>query len=385
MKQLSKNRKINSFVLSFLALILFFIAPVVSFAEGEKDEALSFTMGIVPASNQINKDATYFDLKVKPNQEQDLKVVVSNTGKKDKKIRVTPTNAITNQNGVIDYSPQAKDFKTDDTLKHPFSTLVGEGQTVDVQAGKNKEVTFKLKAPSETFKGLILGGFVADLPDDEKKDEKGGGGVKIVNKFQVVKAVMLRSNEDKISPDLKLNAVKPALVGSRTAVTANLQNIEPVMFGKMKVEAEVTKKGSDETIKKEVKEGLEMAPNSNFDFPIMWNNQRLEPGKYTLKLVASSGDKKWPFTKDFEIKKEDSDKLNKEAVDLEEPEGLPMWVYILIGVVVLLLLIIIIILIMKSKNKKSSSRKGGKSSHSGSKSKKRKSSGSSSKKSSKRK
>ncbi|MGX7014977.1 DUF916 and DUF3324 domain-containing protein [Vagococcus silagei] len=391
MKHISNNRKINSVLFAIFALILFFVSPLHTFAADEKDEALSFTMGIIPAENQINKNATYFDLKVKPGQEQDLKVSVSNTGKKDKKIRVTPTNATTNQNGLINYSETPKEYKDDKTLKYPFKSLVGEAQTVEVPAGKSQELTFKLKAPSEEFKGLILGGFVADLPDDDQKDEKGGGGVKIVNKFQVVKAVMLRTNEDKVSPDLRLNTIKPALVGYRTAVTANLQNIEPTMFGKMKVDAQVTKKGSKEVIKKEVKEDLEMAPNSNFDFPIMWNNQRLEPGKYTLNLVATSGDKKWPFTKDFEIKKEESDKLNKQAVDLEEPAGLPLWVYILIGVIVLLLLIIIILLIVKSKkNKKSSSRKGsskssssrksGKSSSSSSKGKKRKSSSSKSKK-----
>lgn len=389
MKQISHNRKINSVLLAFFALILFFVTPVSTFAEDGKDEALSFTMGVIPADNQINKNATYFDLKVKPKQEQDLKVSVTNTGKKDKKIRVTPTNATTNQNGLINYAEQPKDYKDDNTLKYPFVSLVSEAQTVDVPAGTSQELVFKLKAPAESFKGLILGGFVADLPDDGKKDEKGGGGVKIVNKFQVVKAVMLRENEDKVAPELKLNDVKPALVGYRIAVTANLQNIEPTMFGKMKVDAQVTKKGSKEVIKKEVKEDLEMAPNSNFDFPIMWNNQKLEPGKYTLNLVATSGDKKWPFTKDFEIKKEDSDRLNKEAVDLEEPAGLPLWAYILIGVVVLLLIIIIILLIVKSKNNKksssrkggksSSSRKGGKSSSSSSKGKKRKSSGSSSK------
>ncbi|WP_077275810.1 DUF916 and DUF3324 domain-containing protein [Vagococcus penaei] len=386
MEQIVQKKTQNNinFFLFFATLVA---VPTANFAAEQKDEALSFKMNIVPPDSQKDKKTSYFDLKVKPNETLDLKINVSNTGNDKKKIRVTPTNAQTNQNGVIDYSIPGKDYKPDSTLKFPFTSLVDGGeQTVEIDGGKSKEVTFKVKTPSEAFKGLILGGFVADLPDVDQKNEK-TEGVKIVNKFQVVKAVMLRESDEKVAPELKMNDVKPALVGYRTAVTANLQNVEPEMFGKMKVDAEVTKKGSTEVIKKEVKEGLEMAPNSNFDYPIMWNNQRLEPGDYTLKLTATSGSKTWPFTKDFTISRDESDKLNKDAVDLAEPEGLPIWVYILIGVLILLVIVIIIIVIRNAKNKKntksrksSSSKKGSGKSSSKSSGKSRKSSGSSSKK-----
>lgn len=81
----------------------------------------------------------------------------------------------------------------------------------------------------------------------------------ITNRVQVVKGIMVRNTQDTVKPELVLNDVVPALVNYRTAVTANLQNTQPTMIGEMKVVAEVTKKGSKDIIKKEVKEGLELS------------------------------------------------------------------------------------------------------------------------------
>lgn len=337
-----KKVKITNIMVVLLCMIGMNLFSMNGFAD-EKDD-LSFTMAVKPVENQIDKKLTYYDLLVTPGQKQVLTVIVTNSGSDLKKIDVTPTNAITNQNGVIDYSQQDKTFKNDSTLKHPFTSLVGEAQTVEVAAGETKEVEFELSVPEEPFEGTILGGFLVDLNESDKKEEKASGGVKIVNRFQLVKAVRLRESEEKVSPELVLNDVKPALVSYRTAVTANLQNTEPTLFGSMKVEAEVTKKGQSEVLKSVTKEELEMAPNSNFDFPIMWGNQRLAPGEYTLNMVATSGSRKWKFSEDFTITAEESNKINKEAVDLEE-EKTSYWLYVAIIALVLLLIIILVLLV----------------------------------------
>lgn len=329
-----------------LAIALFLPVKTVNGAE----EDLTYTISLEAVDNQINKGATYYDLLVTPSQKQNLTVLVSNTGSEAKKIRVTPTNAVTNQNGVIDYSRQAKDYVFDSNLKVPFTSMVGPEQIVEVGPGESKPVVFELSVPETPFVGTILGGFLADLPE-EKKEEEESSGVKIVNKFQLVKAVMLREKEDKVTPDLVLNEVKPSLVSYRTAVTANLQNTQPTMFGKMKVEAEVTRKGQTEVIKSQTVEDMEMAPYSNFDFPIMWDNQPLEAGDYTLNLVATSGEEEWKFTKDFTITAKQRDEINKEAVDLEERDT-PYWWYLLIAVLILVVFISLAIFIYYKKKKK---------------------------------
>lgn len=346
----NKKVKLKTIIPIAVLFLLFFIGASTKNAWAAEED-LTYTISVKPVDNQIDKNATYYDLLVAPGQKQTLTVVVSNTGKETKKLKVTPTNAITNQNGVIDYSRQVKDYKYDSNLKHPFTSLVGAEQEVEVAAGESKDVSFELAVPEESFEGRILGGFLVDVSEDKNDtEESSSGGVKIVNKFQLVKAVMLRESEEAVSPELVLNDVKPALVSYRTAVTANLQNTEPTMFGNMKVEAKITGKGKTEVLKSETKEGLEMAPNSNFDFPIMWGNERLKAGEYTLSLVATSGEKEWKFNKNFTITADESDKINKEAVDLEEEEK-SYWLYIAIIAAILLILILILILVLRHKKK----------------------------------
>lgn len=313
------------------------------------EEDLAYSISVKPVDNQIDKNATYYDLLVKPNQKQSLTVVVNNTGKEAKKLRVTPTNAITNQNGVVDYSRQEKNYQYDKNLEYPFTSLVGPEQTVEVAGGELKEVIFELNVPSNPFSGEILGGFLVDVVEETDNNKStSSDGVKIVNKFQLVKAVMLRESTDIVSPELVLNDVKPALVSYRTAVTANLQNTEPTMFGDMTVVAEVTEKGKTAVLKSVTREGLEMAPNSNFDFAIMWDNERLKAGEYTLSLKASSGEKKWEFNKNFTITMEESNKINNKAVDLPEEEK-TYWLYIIIILLIIILILLAVFIMIHLK------------------------------------
>ncbi|MDT2191624.1 DUF3324 domain-containing protein [Paenibacillus larvae] len=56
-----------------------------------------------------------------------------------------------------------------------------------------------------------------------------------------------------------------------------------------------------------------MAPNSNFDFPINWENEPLKPGTYRLKMKAVAGYEKWEWDQTFTIG-EDAEVLNNMAV-----------------------------------------------------------------------
>lgn len=351
-----------------------------AYATNEGTEGMSFNMDSTVSDKQWKQgeNESYFDLMMLPDENTDLKVTIMSSSAATQKIKVTPSNSYTSQTGLVDYTTDEK--KLDKTLKYPMTTLISESQTVELKPGEQKELIFNLKMPKDTFEGVIVGGLVAELVDDKKKEpaSEQSQGVNITNKFQVIKPIVVRENEEIVKTELQLNEVKPTLVGYRTAVSANIQNITPTMFGKLDIIAKITKKGSTEIIKKSEQKNMEMAPNSNFDFPISWNDQPLSPGEYTLDLVAKSGVREWPFKKDFTISKEDSSKLNEDAVDLQEPDGLPMWVWMLIAGLVLLIVVLVVIFIAKhnkSKKKTTSNHKSKKSSkkhsnHNGQKSKK---------------
>lgn len=330
-----KLKKIIFLLTTLLSYVM--ITNTLSFADNEN---MDFTMSVAQPKNQIDKTVTYLDLLMEPSQTQNIEVTVNNTGKKTKTFQVTPTNAITNIKGEIEYSKQNQDFKYDDTLTTPFTSLISGKQEVEIEAGNSKTLIFKLQYPKEPFEGIILGGLVTDIVEDED-DKQAKENVTFINKFQMIKGVVLHGvNEKSITPIIKLNNIKPALYSYRTAVTANLQNTSPVLVGGVAVDAQITKFNSDKVIKSEKRTDIEFAPNSNFDFPIMWDNEPLEPGRYTLNMTVKTKEENFTFDKNFEISKEQSYRINEEAIELVKNNKEFVNYFIIAGIALVIILVI---------------------------------------------
>ncbi|MEG0544191.1 MAG: DUF916 and DUF3324 domain-containing protein [Carnobacterium sp.] len=314
-------------------------------------EGINYSVKANIPENQIDKSKSYFDLSIVPGQKQTLSLTVKNTSKIPITVNIIPTNATTNQNGVIDYSIIKK--KEDSSLLHPFTTLIDEGKQVKLEAEESKEIIFNITMPEETFDGIILGGFSITEDTSTKKDGESNEGVQIKNEYSFVIGVSLKETEQKVIPELKLNEVRPTLINYRTAVILNLQNVMPVITNGLKVEAEISKKGSSEILYKETKEDLSMAPNSNFDFPISLSNEALKAGEYEASVKASAGEENWTFKKTFRISADESKKLNDEAVEIKKGKNNHL-IMILVGfsLIVLFLFLVIIILYKKERKRK---------------------------------
>src|SRR5699024_4590869 len=136
----------------------------------------------------------------------------------------------------------------------------------------------------------------------------------IKNHFSYVIGVKLSETTNTVSPHLQLNKVKANLVNYRPVVTANLQNTKPVIVNNLDIHAQVKKEGEQGVLHETKKKNLSMAPNSNFDFSIGWEHQRLEPGNYHLYITATNGDQTWKFDKPFQIHKKEATSINDKAV-----------------------------------------------------------------------
>ncbi|MGM0213395.1 DUF916 and DUF3324 domain-containing protein [Enterococcus sp. AZ109] len=316
-------------IVSLLLMMVSFIPTIKAQAAGA-----GFTMEAVEPDNQLS-DATYFDLQVAPNQSQDLTIRVTNQEDQAIKVAISPNPAFTNRNGTIEYSQH--DFPKDSSAQYTISELVSQPQEVQLNPQESKDVTFNLKVPADAFQGTITGGFyakVVDQTDGVQKQTK-ETTLSVKNEYALVLGLSLTEDPNqKVSPELKLNDVKPGLADDRTAVLANLQNSEPQAFGSMTVDAKIYKKGDSQVLKETKKENQEMAPNSNYDFAISWDNQPLEAGDYQLKLEANSGSKAWSFERDFTIAADEAKSINKKAVDL--PERNYWWWLIILLIVILL-------------------------------------------------
>ena len=306
---------------------------------------MKFAVTAVIPENQIDKNQTYFDLKMQPGQKQTIQVQMKNDTNKEVVVESFANTAITNSNGITDYS--TVEPKTDSTLKYPFSKIAKMPKETKVPANSIVTVDINLEMPSESFDGVILGGLYFKEKEDEK--EKGtSDNVQIENKYAYAIGVVLRETDAQVKPDMKLNEVKPGQVNARNVVTANLQNIKPAMLKNLSVDAKVyTEKGKD-ILHETKKENLRMAPNSNFDYAISWDNKALEPGTYRLEMKATDGDQKWEWTKKFTIEGKEAQKLNDTAVEAKKDYTL----YYIIGGILLLVTLLVLVFLLGRRSKK---------------------------------
>ncbi|PEM05459.1 cell surface protein [Bacillus cereus] len=306
---------------------------------------MKFAVTAIIPENQMDKNQTYFDLKMEPGQKQMLQVQMKNDTDKEVEVETYANTAITNNNGITDYSVVIPEF--DSTLKTPFSKIAKVQKETKIPAKSTVVLNVNIEMPTESYDGVILGGLYFKEKEDEE-DKKKSEGVQIKNKYAYAIGVVLRETDAEVKPDMKLNEVKPGQVNARNVVTANLQNIKPSMLKNLSVDAKVyTEKGKD-ILHETKKENLRMAPNSNFDYAISWDNKALEPGTYRLDMKATDGDQKWEWTKKFTIEGKEAQKLNDTAVEAKKDYTL----YYIIGGILLLVALLVLVFLLGRRSKK---------------------------------
>lgn len=282
-------------------------------ADGAYAADMTYSVKANLPENQRNNEHTYFDLFMKPKQKQTISITFENHSEDPIELEVNYHTAQTNDNGVIDYKGTKE--RKDSSLAYDLKELITGDQTVKLNGNEKKEVPYTITMPEQKFEGILLGGFHIHKKDKEDFTNK---KFQIKNDYSYVIGLQMTETEKKVTPELKLNTVEPGLNNYRTTLFANLQNTVATMITDMTVTAEVYKENGAKVIHKTIKNNQSMAPNSNYDFPISWDNQAFQPGKYRLKLNAiDKAGHKWSFNQDFEIE-DNVKKYNKEAVGINE-------------------------------------------------------------------
>ncbi len=330
-----------------LLLITFFIINAFSVYAAE----MKFAVTAVIPENQIDKSQTYFDLKMQPGQKQTIQVQMKNDTNKEVVVESFANTAITNSNGITDYS--TVEAKMDSTMKHSFSKIAKMPKETKVPANGAVTVDVKLEMPSESFDGVILGGLYFKEKEDEASKNK-QEGVQIENKYAYAIGVVLRETDVEVKPDMKLNEVRPTQINGRNVVTANLQNVKPAMLKNLSVDAKVYKEKGNDVLFETKKDNLRMAPNSNFDYAISWENKAFDPGTYRVEIKATDGDQKWEWKKNFTIEGKTADKLNDSAVEAKKDYTL---YYIIGGVLLVVLLLVLVFFLGRRSNKEKNNEK----------------------------
>ncbi|ALB29526.1 DUF916 domain-containing protein [Companilactobacillus heilongjiangensis] len=332
----------KKFIVFFSALLLLIttLLPFATTVKAAPDK--SYAIQAILPDNQVNKDESYFDLKVTPNKEQTLKVLIANTGSKPITVTAEVNNAYTADSGVIGYDKyNTKLYKS----KLPSLTSLVEGKrkkVVTLANGENKTVEFKVKSPSSEYAGIILGGVTTTASVSPTKSKN----INIKNQVRYVKGVVLRSKDDGVMPDMHLTSAAPKAVAGSTGIAYKLDNTAPINVNKVSLKAEITN-GSKVT--NYSADNLQFAPNSQFDYfiPI----KKLDAGTYKahISLKNESG-----FAKEFNytitVKQRQVENVNDAARPKPQSHN-KQWIGIIIGIIVLLGVVVWMYLYYSQRNK----------------------------------
>jgi hypothetical protein len=324
------------FLLTVTAVLIAFI-PMTTYADETSGNATGFTYESIKPENQRDKSAGYFDLKMAPGQKQTVTIKLKNLAAEEIEMSVKLNGAKTNANGVIEYGPST--IKKDKSLKYDFEEIVSAPDIVKIPAKGEQDLNLDITMPEATFDGSIAGGIQLQKVEKENKDQPKKTGV--VNKYAYVIGMLLFETETKVQPNLKLNKVTADLNNFRNTFFVNFSNVEAAYLENMTTQVQIMKEDSSEVLYETKRSGMRMAPNSQIDFPVSMEGDRMVPGNYRAKILVTADDKKWEWDETFKITDEEADKFNAQDASLEEVQTFnwPLIAGIVGGVVVIALII----------------------------------------------
>ncbi|EYT94345.1 DUF916 and DUF3324 domain-containing protein [Enterococcus mundtii] len=345
MKQASTYRK-NIIQQAGRLLLLLLVSLLAPIRVGAEEGTLNFYVTPEFSDNQKTGNERYFQLTLAPDTTEKLTLRLQNANAEAKKIKITPHTAYTNVMGVVEYGQDAE--KADPTLKHSLAELIEHPEIIELGGNETKTVTLDLKMPKEAFDGFLAGGLrIEEVKEDTTEETSDEEGVAIQNEFAYIIGVVVSNNQDAVQPDLELLDVFADQLNYRNVISANLQNFTPTFVNRLAVEATVQKVGEEEILYQASQEQMQMAPNSNFNFPISLEGDRFRNGEYLLKMTARSGEEEWQWERKFTIDADEARALNQQDVTIDT--GINWWM--IVAILLLLFLVSYILFIFYKKKK----------------------------------
>ncbi|MGM0340679.1 DUF916 and DUF3324 domain-containing protein [Enterococcus sp. AZ007] len=306
------------FLIGLSLLFLFSFLPDRGYAKeqnriDETEQRAGFTIRAEIPENQVDKAKSYFHLAIGKDHEQTIKVKIFNNTDKEQTYQILVNPAKTNKNGIIVYDDLGTPL--DSSLKLPITDIVKpDNKTVTIPAWSEGEASLTIKLNDQVFSGVILGGVHISQKESEEKTQK---GMSVSNRYGYVSGIALVQNAETSvfgNTELKLKKINPMVDYGSKVVEAQIQNPNAETFDKVKIEGNITKKGSQKILAEHTIDSARIAPNSFLPFQIDWGKDSVAPGTYIFEGEAKDKEKSWKFKKEFTITAKIAKEMNEQAV-----------------------------------------------------------------------
>jgi len=351
---MKKTIKTTTILISLMLIAAFLMIPAA---------AMGFTVTPELPETQRENGSSFFDLIVAPGLQQDITLIVSNTGDDDIVVQVELITTSTNRNGQINYTSKGV---PDSTLEFSFEDIASVSQThYEIPAREEVIISVTVAVPNEYFEGALLGSIriLREATDREREDPDTN-----VDQYTHVTAVVLVMRDDAeeiLDPDFALGSITIEPAGNSSLVTANVRNIKPILVIGATVTAKIFPAGGDQPIFENTMDSVDFAPNSIFPFSFTDREDfYIDPGNYTAVVTLQYQDMTWEFEENFAIAPDEADEVNEvdesnegadnqNVLQEDEEKSTPIWIIIAIsfGGVILIIVIVMIIVTAKSSRK----------------------------------
>ncbi|MHC5247487.1 DUF916 and DUF3324 domain-containing protein [Enterococcus sp. LJL90] len=357
-------RKQNFGILQLLILICCCFFPFVTVTATSKEQSVGYSVQkINPEGAQVSESSSYYDLLVTPGETRSIQARIQNSESAEITVHSDIFTTYTNANGEISYTDQAEEYdKSLNFMVSDFTEIVASDIDAVIPPQGSKEVTVMIQVPEDIPDGVYLGSWYF-VKEGQEVTESSGEGISINNMYSYALAIKLTVNQEIAEPNLNLLNITTDLNNHRKVINANLQNDQPAVLSNLNVKAEVMKRDQFEILYENEISNLIMAPNSNYSFPIFYNDLPMTAGKYSMHIIATTTDQKWPektweWTENFTITENEVRALTAGAInDPQSPEESLNWLLIFLLAILILLLIILLIILYHRKKRKEKLRK----------------------------
>lgn len=294
-----------------------------------------FSVSSVLPDEQTDKGKGYTDLETQPGKTYTIGIRLISTGSEATTITVELNNAYTADSGVIAYDQYNR------KLYHPKTKALSDlvqgtrKHKVVLQPGKTKTILYKVKMPSEAYKGMILGAVTASALT--KPDATSGQKVTINNRIAYNMGVVLRQNDKTTTPDILVGSkVIPTVIQGHKGVKITMTNAASMYASKMAVHTKIYK--GTKRIKQNNQDSLAMAPFSKFNYfiPI-----KLKSGTYKMKgTITSANGKAVTFTRNFSVTKAETKKPIVQTQPVASKPAKLGWIVLFVALAIILLAVV---------------------------------------------
>lgn len=335
-----------------IVMIGFFLLSLILIV-GKSEIGWAISVNPILPKNQHNSEATYYDLRVTPDQEQDLELELVNTSDKEKKVTLQINDATTNDSGDIDYSDRSKIVPREKSLKVSLKDIATAESELIIPAKKTVKTMIHLKMPKNQFDGMILGGIkvVSSEKNNEARDSKSKDKQ---HKKTYIVAVKLTETDAPVAAKLNLLDVGFSKESKKNIIKAVIQNEQAVNLEDIEFVGKAYKENSDEIYSQTKVTGYRMAPNSSFTFILDGEQQGFLAGKYHIALTAKSKatNQEWKWDKELEIIEAEDKKVGTSTIKSTKEHIMFYTIICMITFVFLLILLLFLLISRKRKEKR---------------------------------